>query len=137
MRRALWLLGAPTPRTEQRQAAGPVPPAGRPHSIRFFQVLLPLPASHTSNHHGAAHTLRLAYSRARRRVEPISGILTQADAIQTRAAECLSAVPTFGPFGVKRTCRPRRLCECEDCRYLSVSVLLVDGFRVPHGHSGA
>src|SRR6516164_5164036 len=64
---------------------------------------------------------------------------------------CLSAVPTFGPAGVKRTCRPRRLRECEDCRYLSVSVLLVDGFRVakdtgptqrwfvceprvPHGH---
>lgn len=67
---------------------------------------------------------------------------------------CLSAVPTFGPSGVKRTCRPRRLRECEDCRYLSVSVLLVDGFRVakdtrptqrwficeprvPHGHPGA
>src|SRR5262249_9045140 len=86
MRRAL-ASRCPTPRTEQRQADGPFPPAGRPHSIRFFQVLLPLPASHTSNHHGAAHTLRLAYSRARRRVEPISGILTHAAARDCGAAE--------------------------------------------------
>jgi len=67
---------------------------------------------------------------------------------------CLLTARTRTPWRVKRTCRPRRLRECEDCRYSSVSVLLVDGFRVAkdtgptqrwfvceprvsHGHPGA
>jgi len=67
---------------------------------------------------------------------------------------CLLTARTRTPWRVKRTCRPRRLREREDCRYSSVSVLLVDGFRVAkdtgptqrwfvceprvsHGHPGA